>query len=124
MRRRYHIYLFIAVTFAFSSCISANPEITPISTLASVPSSTVLPLTSTLIPTSTSSPIPTATSTRLPTLTPEEAKQTLKTLLQKPVDCAAPCFWSILPGQTTFSEAVRAITHFGLQLLYVNTLDD
>jgi hypothetical protein len=57
-------------------------------------------------------------------LTPKEAKESLATLLKDPVDCEAPCFWGIVPGQTTFSEAVRAITHFGLQLIFVNTIDN
>lgn len=122
MRRLCYLCLFIVITFALSNCISATSGTVPLLTVTSVLSSTVLPPPPTQIPTRTFSPELTATSTRLPTLTAEEAKETLKTLLQEPVDCAAPCFWGIVPGQSTFSEAISAITHFGLQLLYVNTL--
>jgi hypothetical protein len=126
MKPFYYLYLLFVIVFTLSSCTSGRFAITPISTATSLPSSTFMPPTSppTLTPTITPSPIPTATPTRLPTLTPAEARETIKTLLQKPVDCAAPCFWGIVPGQSTFAEAVRAITHFGLQLLYTNTLDN
>lgn len=85
--------------------------------------------TPTLMPTATANisantPLPTQTITLTPaaTLKPDVAEQTMRTLLLEPVDCLAPCFWGIMPGQSTLGEAVRSITHFGLQLLYTNTL--
>jgi hypothetical protein len=48
-------------------------------------------------------------------LNPTEARETLKALLQKPVDCEAPCFWGIIPGQSTLNESLRIFAHFGLQ---------
>jgi hypothetical protein len=51
-----------------------------------------------------------------PTLEPEQAKAVLQTLLSETVDCAAPCFWGIMPGQTTLGEAKNIFTRFGLQI--------
>ena len=125
MKLPHFIYLLMTIVFVMPGCTSGGSTITPLSTPTLVPSSTATPtFTPRLQPTVTSSPVPTMTPTRLPTLTPNEAREALATLLQKPVDCEAPCFWSIAPGETTFGEAVRAITHFGLQLLFVNTIDN
>jgi len=47
-------------------------------------------------------------------LEPEQAKETIRTLLREPVDCSAPCFWGIVPGQTTLGEAKNIFTRLGL----------
>lgn len=36
--------------------------------------------------------------------------------MQQSVDCEAPCFWGIKPGQTTLIEALHIFTHLGLQV--------
>ena len=73
------------------------------------PSPTVIP------PTTTHTPRPTQTATLTPpaTLEPEQAEAALRKLLQKP-DCLAPCFWGIIPGQSTASEVYGIFTHLGL----------
>ena len=126
MKQIYRLFLLFGISFVLSGCISGEAAVIPFSTLTFLPSSiAILPTaTPTLSQTPTSSPSPTGTSTQLTTLEPAEASEAIKTLLQEPVDCEAPCFWGIMPGQSTFDEAVRAITHFGLQLLYTNTLDN
>jgi hypothetical protein len=48
-------------------------------------------------------------------LEPESAKNTIRKLLQEPVDCEAPCFWGIVPGQTTYDEAKNAFSQLELQ---------
>jgi len=55
-----------------------------------------------------------ATLTPPPTMEPEQAEEILRTLLQEPVDCPAPCFWGIIPEQTTRDEAVNIFTRLGL----------
>jgi hypothetical protein len=40
----------------------------------------------------------------------------MEILLQEPVDCEAPCFWGITPGQTTLDEAKNIFTHLGLEV--------
>jgi hypothetical protein len=56
-------------------------------------------------------------------LAPEQAKEIIRTLLQEPVDCEAPCFWGIMPGQTTFEDAANIFLHLGLRLQGTTTLD-
>lgn len=56
------------------------------------------------------------------TLEPEQAKETIKKLLSEPIDCAAPCFWGIVPGQTTAEEARVIFRHLNLQVAN-NTYD-
>jgi hypothetical protein len=75
------------------------------------------------ISTSTNTPIATTTPTLPLTLEPEQVKETIRTLLQEPVDCAAPCFWGIMPGQTTFEEATNIFIHLGLGLQGTTKLD-
>ncbi len=36
--------------------------------------------------------------------------------MHEPVDCTAPCFWGIMPGQTTLNEARNIFSHLGLQM--------
>jgi len=46
---------------------------------------------------------------------PERADEKIKTLLQEPVDCPAPCFWGVVPEQTTSVGARNIFSQFGLQ---------
>lgn len=118
MKPRACLYLLL-LALAISACAPATSTPTPFQTRTDFPSPTVNP------PTITPAPAPTATPTLTPpaTLEPEQAKEALRTLLAEPVDCAAPCFWGILPGQTTFGEAKNIFAHFGLTLEYTNTLE-
>jgi hypothetical protein len=40
------------------------------------------------------------------------------------VDCLAPCFWGVIPGQTTLEEARQNLAYLGIQPQYTNTLDN
>jgi len=86
----------------------AVPTVTPTVEIPS-PFPTVIPSTT------TSTPHPTQTATLTPpaTLESEQAEAALRKLLQKP-DCLAPCFWGIIPGQSTASEVNSIFTHLGL----------
>jgi hypothetical protein len=108
-------YLFLILAIAFSSCVSNETIITPTWTQMQLPSPTSVSST----PTRTLQP----TQTPPATLEPEQAKEIMKTLLRELVDCRAPCFWGIMPGQTTLGEAKNIFTHLGLQLEHTNTQD-
>jgi hypothetical protein len=86
--------------------------VTPTSTPTLPPSATAVPPTFMPTPSSTL----TATATLPPTLNPKQVEETIGTLLQEPVDCLAPCFWGIMPEQTTLEEALNIFTHLGLQV--------
>lgn len=126
MKRLSRSWLFLILTFSFSGCsviaptmlpTPAEPSPIPTDTLSVSPT---LPSQTTTLqspgeqPTSTLTP--TLTRTPLNTLEPKEAEEAIRTLLQEPVDCTAPCFWGIMPGQTTLEEAGDIFTHFGLQM--------
>lgn len=95
-------------------CAPIAPPITPTKTATRpLPPTTILP---TLTSTPTLHPTKTTTLTPPVTLAPEEAKATIKAFLQEPMDCAAPCFWDIIPEQTTLGEVVNIFTRLGLQI--------
>jgi hypothetical protein len=50
------------------------------------------------------------------TLQPEEAEETIRRLLKESADCDAPCFWEIVPGETSLGEARNIFTRLGLSL--------
>jgi hypothetical protein len=106
------VYLFLIFVIALSGCASNETTLTPTWTQAQLPSPTLILSTST----------PTFLPTQMPTLTPpatlepEQAKDTMRTLLRGPLDCGAPCFWGIMPGQTTLGEAKSIFTHLGIQI--------
>lgn len=108
----HYVYLLFAVAILLSGCVSSGLMITPTWTETQFPSLTSIPLTSTKTP----PPTQTATLTPPATLEPEKAKETMKTLLQEPVDCLAPCFWGIIPDQTTLGEAINIFARLGLQI--------
>jgi hypothetical protein len=114
MRSIHYTYLLLAVAMALSGCVSSSAIV--------IPTRTETPLSSPISIPSTSTPRPTQTATIAPpaTLDVEQAKATLKALVQEPVDCEAPCFWGIQPGQTTLSEAINIFTHLGLQVKSTN----
>jgi hypothetical protein len=47
---------------------------------------------------------------------PAQAEEMIRRFLKEPVDCAAPCFWGITPGQTTLGEATNILTELGISL--------
>lgn len=95
-----------------SGCVPGNSTLVPVQIAATLPSVTPVPPT----PSSLPQPAQTMTLTPPPTLLPEQAKGAITTLLKEPMDCDAPCFWGVIPGQTTFSEAKNIFNHLGLQI--------
>jgi hypothetical protein len=108
------------MTFTLAGCGPAAPTVQP-TKVEQLPTPTVISPTSTFIsPTFTliATPIPSMsiTPTPLDTLEPEKANEIIKTLLREPGDCSSPCFWGIVPGQTTVGEAGNILSHLGLQM--------
>jgi len=71
-------------------------------------SETITPQTNTSTPTLEIRPSPTA----LPTLSPDNARQEVIRLLQEDSVCKFPCFWGLLPGETSFSDAMNRLNTF------------
>lgn len=89
---------------------------------ALVPSTTMtLPIETEIYLSPTS--IPTIVQTPLNTLVPEKANEKIRLFLREPVDCSAPCFWGIIPGQTTVDEVRNIFSHFGIQTKIVTNKD-
>jgi len=112
MKRISHSCLLLMLALALAGCSVIIP--TTLSTQVEPPAtSTILPSQTPLSPATV---IPTHTSTPVNTLVPKEAEEAIRILLQEPVDCAAPCFWGITPGQTTLKEAGDIFSHLGLSM--------
>ena len=111
--------LFLIMMVLLLGCVPVSSTIMPTQTATPLPSFTPTSPTPTNMP----RPTQTATLTPPPTLQPEQAKEAIKTLLKEPVDCTAPCFWGIVPDQTTLGEAKNIFASLGLSLKYTNTLD-
>ncbi len=83
--------------------------------------SPTIEVSASIVPTATSTLQPTATSTRvvvtppptsIPTLEPEIAAATVAALLETNNGCELPCWWGIVPGETTWEEALSLVTTF------------
>jgi len=122
MKHTFRTSLFIIIAIVLSGCISAKYAPVSIPTKTPILSFTAFQNTPTLLPSPTSPPKPTITFTSLPTLESTKAQETIKNLLNKPVDCDAPCFWNITPSKTTIKEANNVFLHFGIQLKHTNTM--
>jgi len=100
-----------------SGCVSGKAIVAPTPTQMRPPTQTLIHLTST----PTLRPTQPATLTPQATLESEQAKATLKALLQEPVDCEAPCFWGITPEKTTLEAAKKTFAHLGLNLEFTTS---
>ena len=85
--------------------VEPTPKIsTPTATM------TALPLTSTPTLTPTLTPLP--TSTPLPTLPESDAQAQILELLASNANCELPCWWGIVPGQTSKDKAISFLNQF------------
>ena len=116
MKLIHRLYLPLVITFVLSGCVPGNSTMIPTQAEVQLPSPTFIQPTSTPITT----PTETVTLTLHASMEPEKAKETMRTLLQEPVDCESPCFWGITSGQTTLDEAKNIFTKLGLQIKSTN----
>ena len=91
----------------FSSHTKSLPTVPTISTLTPTSLFTVMQPIATL-----SQP---TTPTPLITLNPEEEQATIEPLIRNPLNCAAPCFWGVIPGKTSIDQAKAFFNRLGLQ---------
>ena len=56
------------------------------------------------------------TLTPLPTLPRDEALSFVITLIEKNYDCKFPCFWGIIPGETTWDTANQFLASFSIKI--------
>lgn len=94
------------------------PTLTPSAptlTATSTPSPTSGP-TSTVSPTPTSSVTPEPSLTPLPTLSPAEAMRLTRGLLEDNSGCRLPCWWGIIPGETSWQEARQFLAPFATKI--------
>lgn len=131
LKQKPWLYLFMIMVFSLSGCELVSS--TKRSTMATMPTSTPIPIVTSTplvlvrqLPSPTSTNIqptitltPSSIQTLVDTLEPEKARERIKTLLQEPGDCAAPCFWGIEPGQTTTDDARNIFSQFGLQTVII-----
>jgi hypothetical protein len=83
------------------------------------PSPSVSPtVTATHLPTETTTPTaaPTITPSPLPTLGSEEAISFTLNLLEDNNDCEFPCWWGIVPGESSWEETERFLRPFVLSI--------
>jgi hypothetical protein len=111
----FHVFWIAAIVLVgcnpLDKTVKTHAVVLPVSTQMQSPSPTAFSSTSTKI----SSLITSATPTPVDTLTPEQALKTIRASLQETTDCTAPCFWNIVPGQTTSGEAKHIFSYLGLQ---------
>jgi len=113
MSNKHRFYFLLFGVILLASCI---PHVVATSQYVETPSFIPVSPTLTITPTETEMPTPTQPAT----LTPLQAEK-IRTLLQEPIDCSAPCFWGITPQQTTFAEATNIFASLGLQPIHTLT---
>ncbi len=120
MKPRLQLPCFLLLISIIVGCTISKPSIQPTSvtqsSYSSIPSETFTPehtRTSTVTAKITSSPTPSSTLTQIVTLNPVIAQETIQPLTRDPMNCAVPCFWGIIPGQTKFNDAKDFFTILG-----------
>jgi len=114
------------IVILLSACVSTSAY-DNVSIETSVPSSTVtvhpiqtLDLATpspTLIPTiQAASTLPQPIWTTQPTLTGNEAIKAVKTMIATNGDCKLPCWWGIVPGETSWENALFLLSRFSPQI--------
>jgi len=104
------LYFFLVAALSFLGCAPVNFTELPTITQTQPVSPVIVSIT----PAPSHVPTISATMTALVLLEPEKAQETIRTLLQEPMDCFAPCFLGIVPEKTTQIEAENIFTRFRL----------
>jgi len=61
--------------------------------------------------------------TSLPTLPPEESQEMILSLLSNNDGCELPCWWGILPGETSWDEAYQFLSTIATRIVDVGNID-
>jgi hypothetical protein len=89
----------VAATATSQPAVTMTPDIKPSETA-----------TSTVTPTNAPTISPIITWTPLPTLSAQEKHAKIQELLETNNGCKLPCWWGLVPGKTTWSEAIHFLT--------------
>jgi hypothetical protein len=108
MKNIFKLFIAVLLVFLLMGCEESieNPTSTPelFVTPTFLASETFTPEANTSTPTQEILPTPTA----LPTLSPDNAMR----LLQEDFECKFPCFWGLIPGETSFLNALNRLNTF------------
>jgi hypothetical protein len=97
------VILFVLVIVLAGGCGKA-----PVSTTTMSPTVRA----ETFTPTGTFTPVSTATATMIPTLAPDVARDELFKMLKTNGNCNLPCWWGVIPGQSTKNDIHFAFMPF------------
>lgn len=128
------VLLILLITVTIVGCVQSNLRQTSVSNVNTVTGSPTLTLSSTvrpsqkatlqptetIDPTLTKEPSFTSTWTPRPTLPPEEAQKLIRELMVTNGKCQLPCWWGIMPGETSWQEAQAYLSTFATK---INTLE-
>jgi hypothetical protein len=113
--------------------VTETPLHTPLSPSSTVPPSptlelathtpTVNPATPTVAPSPTPQVFPSPTFTPYPTLTVDEKHIFVKEMLETNGGCELPCWWGIMPGDTTWQVAHNFFISRGISWFYEDELN-
>jgi hypothetical protein len=107
MKRQISFCLLLIVAASCGTQDLSTPRLIATEDAAPVPVITSTKL-ATLIPLSTATEE--IVQTLLPTLNPQDASLTVKELLENNRDCELPCWWGIIPGQTSWESAKQSLS--------------
>ncbi|MFT3893686.1 MAG: hypothetical protein QM730_18815 [Anaerolineales bacterium] len=115
--------LLLCILLSLFGCSIAHKNLpsttAAITSMPSIMSAIQISITSTstlMIPTLTPTPHPTlsATQTIVPTLSTDEALQQIKELYKDNGGCDLPCWWGIVPGETTWEQTKQLLGPLGI----------
>jgi hypothetical protein len=124
MKLKITAFCILILQMSIIGCTHTPNTIVVTPTPTTISSPTTSPLVSPSSKLSTQTLIPFPVETPQPTLEPGQEKGAIQTLLQNNVDCDAPCFWEIIPGETTLENAKRKLVYFRINLQYVTRLEN
>jgi len=137
MKLRVSTCVLLFLGLIFSGCVSATQMAQPtqvthpsVATIFATPTFVrMAPSSIPYLPIGTLKPelsqIVISTNTPIPsnTLEPQKAHEVIAALLQEAIDCSAPCFWGIVPGQTSPVDALSKFNHLGIQAQIISLKD-
>lgn len=97
--------------------VTVTVPLTPTLTLLTATLQATIPVFLTPIPSVTNTPMfstPTPSNTPVPTLSVEQEGDLLHSLMANNDDCELPCWWGIIPGETSEQEAQEMFISYGL----------
>ena len=109
------IALFIAAEYLLTACSTQIKQVEIVKhTEIPIILSPTLPIhaSQTTLPTNIPTNTPTSTWTPLPTLTTEQAQKKINELNLNNNGCQLPCWWGIIPGKTTWFDAMYFLVSF------------